>query len=168
MDEDKNSISGDQSETQGLIYKKLTVLEKAAKFKKDESRMQRRGGKKNFKLPFNKRGGVIVNERYMLDHKNYLTLIPQAKVLMDLMHIHWYNEYKVDYGIREAAQKIPCASNTARKAFKQLEERGFITCKSPAIFSSRTECKTRSWRLNWMPWMDKKPTNEWEKWKDQN
>ena len=119
---------------------------------------------KRFKIPFNNRGGVVAMELYLLKHKNYLTLSPQAKVLITLLQQHWRNEKEVDYGTREAAQKIPCSKGTAIKAFKQLEERGFITCVTPAIFSSRTECKARTWKLEWMPFLDRKASNKWEQW----
>jgi len=125
-------------------------------------------GRKRFKIPFNQRGGVVVTEMHMLRHKNYLTLSPQAKVLVNLLQQHWRNEKEVDYGTREAAQKIPCSKSTAMKSFNQLEERGFITCVTPAMFSSRTESKARTWKLEWMPFCDRKPSNKWEIWTDEN
>ncbi len=123
---------------------------------------------KKFKIPFNQRGGVIVMEMHMLKHKNYLTLSPHAKVLINLLHQHWRNDKEVDYGTREAAQKIPSSKRTAMKAFKELEERGFITCKSPAVFSSRTGSKARTWKLEWMPFNDRKASNRWENWSKEN
>lgn len=123
---------------------------------------------KRFKIPFDKRGGVCVLSRQMLNHKNYLTLSASAKVLILLMHEQWRDEMEVDYGIREAAGKIPCSRPTAMKAFRQLEEREFIHKVSESLFSSRTESKTRTWRLTWMPFLSKKPTGEWENWIDEN
>ncbi len=125
-------------------------------------------GRKRFKIPFNQRDGVVVMEMHMLKHKNYLTLSPQAKVLVNLLHQHWRNEKEVDYGTREAAQKIPCSKTTAMKSFNQLEERGFITCVTPAMFSSRTESKARTWKLEWMPFCHRKASNKWEIWTDEN
>ena len=123
---------------------------------------------KRFKIPFNNRGGVVVMDMHMLKHKNYLTLSPQSKVLIILLHQHWRNEKEVDYGTREAADKIPCSKGTAMNAFKQLEDRGFITCVTPAVFSSRTECKARTWKLEWMPFNDRKASNKWEQWSSEN
>ena len=82
---------------------------------------------------------------------------------MILMQIHWHNYKAVDYGIREASKKVPCAYNTARKAFDELIKKGFIEMVEPSIFSSRTESKTRTWRLTWLPFNSIKPTNDWEK-----
>ena len=117
--------------------------------------------KKN-KPKFDGRGGVIVMCRYMLNHDAYITLMPQAKVLMQLLQQHWQDEKEVDYGIREASTKIPCSRKTAMKAFDQLEKRGFITKTSEAMFSSRTFSKSRSWRLNWMPFCGREPTQQWD------
>ena len=123
---------------------------------------------KRFKIPFDKRGGVVVLSLRMIKSESYLSLSPQAKVLITLMQSNWRNEKHVDYGVREATQKIPCAKGTAMKAFKQLEDRGFITLKDESLFSSRTECKSRTWQLEWMPFNDRKPTNKWEEMANEN
>ena len=123
---------------------------------------------RKIKTPFDSRGGVCVISRRMLNHENYLTLSAQAKVLILLMHEQWRDEKEVDFGIREACEKIPCSRPTAMKAFDQLGERGFVHKVSESMFSSRTESKTRTWRLTWMPFMCRKPSCEWEEWTDEN
>lgn len=120
-------------------------------------------GRKRFKLPLDKRGGVLVTSKFLLKSEQYLSLMPQAKVLMMLLQMHWRSDKFVDYGIREAAKKIPCDPKTATKAFNQLQSYGFITCIEQSIFSSRTFSKSRTWRLEWMPFNDQKPQNKWEK-----
>ena len=122
------------------------------------------GRKKKFQLPFDKRGGVVVMSRFMLNHENYLTLPAQAKILMQLMQEQWRDEKEVDYGIREASKKIPCAMNTASKAFNLLRQRDFIVLVDESLFSSRTNSKSRTWRLTWTPWQYKEPTHKWEQW----
>jgi len=122
--------------------------------------------KKKHTLPFDKRGNVLVVRTHLLKSNTYLSLSPQAKVLMMLLQVHWRNDKLVDYGIREAAKKIPCSEKTVRKAFNQLQERGFITCMELAFFSSRTESKSRTWRLEWLPFNDRPPSNKWESWTD--
>lgn len=124
--------------------------------------------RKQPKQPFDNRGGVTVTSIFMLKSEAYLSLIPQAKVLMVLLHLHWRPYKPVDYGVREAADKIPCDPKTASKAFKQLEERGFISCVEQSLFSSRTQSKSRSWRLEWLPFNDCKPRNTWEKLEQKN
>ena len=124
--------------------------------------------KKKHTLPFDNRGNTLVMRTHLLKSNTYLSLSPQAKVLMTLLHIHWKNDKLVDYGVREAAEKIPCDRRTAIKAFNQLQERGFITCMELAFFSSRTQSKSRAWRLEWLPFNDNPPANTWEKWPDEN
>ena len=113
---------------------------------------------------FDSRGGVIVLSLNLIKSQAYQGLSPQAKVLMILLQVHWRDDTLVDYGIREAVEKIPCSDKTASKAFNQLEERGFITCMELAFFSSRTQSKSRSWRLEWMPFNGHLPKNTWEDW----
>lgn len=118
---------------------------------------------KKIRLQFNRRGGVIIFEQRMLKSPAYNQLPAQPKVLMTLMQIHWRHYEPVAYGIREAMAKIPCAKATAQKAFKELEALGFITLMEESLFNSRTMSRSRTWKLNWMPYNDKPPTNEWEK-----
>ena len=119
-------------------------------------------------LPFDKRGGTLAINRRMLNSEAYKTLKPTDKVLMLLLHEQWRNEKPVSYGVREAAQKIPCSINTASKAFNTLQKHGFIECVEQSLFNSRTGSKARDWRLTWLPYIDKPPTNEWEKWQTKN
>ncbi len=65
--------------------------------------------------------------------------------------------------MREAQDKIPCAKNTTSKSFKQLQATGFITLLEESFFSSRTDSKSRVWKLNWMPVRSRNPSNEWDK-----
>lgn len=123
--------------------------------------------KRSKRLPFDSKGGVIVMPSRMLKSNAYLSLKPQAKVLVTLLQLHWSNSKPVDYGIREAAAKTPCDRKTAIKAFKQLREHGFIECVEQSMFNSRENSRSRGWRLTWMPYHGREPTNEWEK-KEEN
>ena len=115
------------------------------------------------RLPFDKKGGVVAIQRRLLASEAYLNLSPQAKALMMLLQTHWSPRGPVDYGVREAEAKIPCSRKTAMRAFKELEEAGFIVKIDESLFSSRTHSKTRTWRLTWMPcWRHREPTNDWE------
>ncbi len=124
--------------------------------------------RKKPKLDYDQRGGVIVVSRAMRESFVYESMPPVAKVLMDLLQLQWRNDKAIAYGVREAAKKIGCQPNTAGKAFSILQERGFIVCENQSLFNSRTGSKTREWRLTWMPFEQKKPTHEWEKWQPQN
>ena len=119
--------------------------------------------KKKNPLPFDKKGGIVALPRRMLTSSNYLSLSAYAKALLPLMQTHWRNDKPVDYGVKEAEEKIPCAYITARKVFYELQEKGFIEMIDESFFSSRTYSKTRTWRLTWLPFNYKEPTREWEK-----
>lgn len=119
-------------------------------------------------LPFDKRGGRITIQGILLKSNAYLSLSAQAKALIQLLHVHWGNYKPVDYGVREAAKKIPCSHHKVGHVFKELQDKGFIVKVDESIFSSRTLSKTRSWRLTWLPYNSREPTNDWEKWTDEN
>lgn len=120
------------------------------------------------KLGFDNRGGVLVVSRSMREQPVYELMPPTAKVLMDLLQMQWRNDKPVAYGVREAGQKIGCKPETAGKAFKALQDRGFIVCEIESLFNSRTGSKARQWRLTWMPFQNRNPTHDWEKWKPEN
>lgn len=118
-------------------------------------------GKKNA-LPFDKRGGVLVKRRGMVESSAYSSLSPHAKALIDLMQLHWRNDEPVAYGVREAQEKIPCCRKKAMKVFDELRNNGFIVMINESLFNSRTCSKARTWRLTWLPFKGKSPTNDWE------
>ena len=120
-------------------------------------------GSKKQSLPFDKHGGVLVIQRKLIESNAYKALTVHAKALIPALQIHWRNEKPVAYGIREAMKTVPCAFNTARKAFDQLEKKGFIVKADESIFNSRTGSKTRTWRLTWLPFDCREPTNDWKK-----
>lgn len=119
--------------------------------------------RKKHRLPFDKRGGVVTCRRDIYTSPAWLALSPVATKLMALLHVHWRNDKAVDYGVREAMEKIGCAKGTARRAFEELQNAGFIEMVDESMFSSRTQSKARTWRLTWLPFKDRLPTNEWEK-----
>ena len=119
--------------------------------------------KKKNKLGYDQRGGVMAVSRGMRESMTYQKMPPAAKVLMDLLHMQWHPDKPVSYGVREAAKKIGCTTNTAGKSFKILIERGFIVCFEQSMFNSKTGSRTRDWRLTWMPFDGKNPTHDWEK-----
>lgn len=124
--------------------------------------------KKKPKLGYDQRGGVLAVSRAMRESLAYVSMPATAKVLMDLLHLQWRNDRLVGYGVMEAAQKIGCTPNTAAKAFKALQERGFIVCEEQSLFNSKTGSKAREWRLTWMPFEYAKPPHNWEKWQREN
>jgi len=115
-------------------------------------------------LPFDKTGGTVVIQRRLVKSDAYLGLSAQAKALLHLMHVYWTPNGPVGFGVREAEQSIPCSRKVARRAFHELQDAGFIVMVAESLFCSRTESKTRTWRLTWLPcWRNRAPTNDWEK-----
>jgi len=115
------------------------------------------------RLPFDSKGGLVAVPLRLLKSEQYCRLSPEAKVLMLMMQVHWRPDDPVAYGVREAMAKISCAKGTAQRAFDQLQSAGFIALVDDSMFSSRTQSRARTWRLTWMPYMGKAPTQEWEK-----
>ncbi len=115
------------------------------------------------KLPFDSVGGVVTIQKRLLASPAYVSLPAQAKALIPLLQQHWRNDKPVDYGLREAAKLIPCSMRTATKTFNKLQDAGFIECVGMSLFNSRDGSKAREWRLTWMPYNGRAPTNEWEK-----
>lgn len=119
---------------------------------------------KKSRLPFDKAGGAVVIQRRMLSSPAYLGLSAQAKVLMTLMQRHWTPAGPVGFGVRQAQDEIPCSRTLALRVFDELAQAGFIVMVDESLFCSRSESKTRTWRLTWMPcWNNRAPTNDWEK-----
>ncbi len=123
--------------------------------------------RKKPKLKFNTAGGVIVMPRRMLESDAYRDLSPQAKTLMVCLQLHWRLDKPISFGIRQASEKIPCALNTAVRAFKALESRGFIRCENQSQFNSRSGSKTREWIITWMPYgdADQIASDDWAVWR---
>ncbi len=110
----------------------------------------------------------MVVSRAMRESYVYESMPASAKVLMDLLQLQWRNDEPVAYGLREAAKRIGCTTNTAGKAFKVLHERGFIICDTESLFNSKSGSKAREWCLTWMPFDHKNPSHNWEKWESEN
>jgi len=120
-------------------------------------------------IRFDKRGNkVITINKRMMQSRNYLTLSSAARSLMIMMHTHWQPNKYTDYGVREAAENLGSSQRTAMRVFDELQTRGFIVCMITSSFSSRTNSKTRSWNLTWLPYIKGDPTHEWEEWVEVN
>lgn len=113
-------------------------------------------------LPYDRRGGVVAIQRRLITADAYLGLSPQGKDLLHLMHVYWRPFEPAGYGVREAEHSIPCCRRIAMRAFRELQDSGFIVMIEESLFCSRAKSKTRTWRLTWMPWNYSDPTNEWE------
>lgn len=64
---------------------------------------------------------------------------------------------------RLAAEGIGLSKRTAGKLFDELEAHGFIAPTAKGYFTLKRGPATQ-WRLTWLPWANKAPTNEWRAW----
>jgi hypothetical protein len=65
---------------------------------------------------------------------------------------------------RDAAAGIGVSKRTAGKLFDELEAHGFIVPIAKGYFTVKHGPATK-WRLTWVPWASRGPTNEWRAWK---
>ena len=75
------------------------------------------------------------------------------------------NNGDIPLSCREAAEYCLIGKSTAKRAFDELIEKGFLKI---GMYSSFTYKKKRSrrWIITHYPYDDKAPTNEWKKWKN--
>lgn len=64
---------------------------------------------------------------------------------------------------RMAAEGIGVSKRTVGKLFDELEEHGFIAATAKGYFTVKRGPATQ-WRLTWLAWANKAPTNEWRSW----
>lgn len=65
--------------------------------------------------------------------------------------------------VREAAKRLGVSNNTASKAFKELEEKGFIIARQKGYFKQKTRHAT-SWILTEFKYNGQLPTKEFMRW----
>ena len=119
--------------------------------------------RKKHTLPFDKAGGVVAIQRRLLTSGASLSLSLHARCLLPLLQVHWRNDKAVDFSTREAAELLSCDRSVAMRAISELQNAGFIRLAEESIFNSRTGSRPRSWVLTWLPFMDRAPSNCWEK-----
>ena len=88
--------------------------------------------------------------RWMLDSPTYLSLSCQARaVLLEIARGHdGTNNGRLGLSVRRAAERCNIAKDTASRAFKDLEERGFVDCVTRGAFNRKSMHATE-WRLTW-------------------
>jgi len=106
--------------------------------------------------------GVLGVPRTVIRSEAYLDMSLPARQLMLHLQDAWKDhEPIIHYSVRRAAKIIGVGVGTATKAFKELEEHGFIRMTEE---SNWLNGKAREWRLTWLTSHKREPTNEWEAW----
>lgn len=91
-------------------------------------------------------------QHWMLDSPAFLALSPiGAKLLIRLSRrYNGFNNGEVSMSVREAENEVGCARNTAVKAFRELQEKGFVSLTRAGAFATKAR-HASTWRLTWLP-----------------
>jgi hypothetical protein len=86
----------------------------------------------------------------LLDSPAYLSLSCAARaVLVEIWRTYnGTNNGRIGLSVRRASERCRIARGTAARAFRELEERGFIECMTKGAFSMKAPHATE-WRLTW-------------------
>ncbi len=86
--------------------------------------------------------------RWLLDSPAYLSLsCPARAVLVEIVRCYdGFNNGRIGLSVRKAAERCRIAPGTAKRAFEELQDRGFIVCVTKGAFSRKTLHATE-WRL---------------------
>lgn len=121
------------------------------------SKAKGRGGKK--------RSFVMI--RYdIMESDAWRSLSPVARcVWTEVMHrYNSFNNGEISLSCREAANLCNVSKNTASKAFKDLQERGFLAVGVYSSFTCKYKRATR-WSITHERLKDNPPTHQWKKYK---
>ncbi len=108
----------------------------------------------------------VMIENRMQDSNAWRSLTPNARaVWLEIVRRHnGNNNGDIPLSCREAAELCNISANTAGRAFKQLQEHGFIKIAQYSDFRLKLKKATR-WSLTHVHMDGQPPTQEWMKWK---
>lgn len=72
-----------------------------------------------------------------------------------------HNNGKLVLSIRDASKRMKCSPTTAGEAFADLVEHGFITLRSPHVYTQQI---AREWEITFYGCGGKAPTDLWRQW----
>jgi len=111
-------------------------------------------------------GGVLGVPREVIRSGAYLDMSSNAQVLMVHLQDVWKDyEPVIHYSTRRVVNILGVSAGTASKAFKELEEHGFIQMAEESDWQNG---RAREWRLTWLTANGREPTNEWKAWVKSN
>ena len=102
----------------------------------------------------------------MMDSAAWRNLPPTARcVWLELKRrYNGSNNGEIPLSCREAAKLVNVSKDTAARALRMLQERGFAKIGRPSGFNVKIRLSTR-WILTDEPLGDCRPTNEWRDWR---
>ena len=115
------------------------------------------------RVTFKRKEGVVGIPRIMIRSKAYKCLSGKsAKLITVLQDVYNPNEYVVHYSTKRAEEAMQMSHPTVCKAFQELMDKGFIELIGLHDWMNG---KAREWRLTWLPFNGREPTDEWQFWK---
>lgn len=111
----------------------------------------------------------VCHFRWQLKTPAWQALSMTARCLeMELKSLYnGINNGELYLSVREAARRLGIADNTANKAFKELEERGFIIAKHKGHFKQKVRHAT-SWILTEFEYNGQLATKDFMRWEQKN
>ncbi len=100
----------------------------------------------------------------MMESPAWLSLSCNAKcVWLEIRHrFKGDNNGNIPLSCREAAQLNKISKVTAKRAFDELEEKGFIKVALYSTFTNKQKT-SRRWIMTHEPFNERPPTNEWKR-----
>lgn len=130
------------------------------------SRRQRRGRKHNAKGRSIGKKRFVMLVHWLLDSPAWRSMKCEPKQLyVELRRrFNGSNNGEIFYSIRDAARDLHVAKATAQKAFRELQDKGFIKCARLGSFHYKTR-HASLWILTEDSYRDQLPTKEFMHWK---
>ena len=99
----------------------------------------------------------------LLRHPAFQALSADAIRVLIQMHLgfHGYNNGRVGFSVRQAAECLHSGSGRATRAIDQLQEYGFIICHAQSSFNMKTK-KSREWEITFQDMPNGPPSHTWK------
>jgi hypothetical protein len=112
---------------------------------------------------YKRQGSYIRKWAEWMESPAYRDLKPPARCLLDEFQLIYRpgRNGQLSISTRRAAELLRVSENTAKNAFYELVEHGFIALTKDEMFVQRM---AREWRLTIEPSNGHEPTDDWRKW----
>src|SRR5690348_12774141 len=93
--------------------------------------------------------------RYVLETAAFRALSGNACKLLVLVAIRHdgHNNGRISFSVREAAEQVGCAINTAARLFSELQDKGFLELNERGSFTRKNR-HASTWRVTFFPSRD--------------
>lgn len=116
--------------------------------------------KRAFFKYYKHKGGITCLPNDVIKSPAYKALSAKARcLLLEMQHL-WRPQIngRIVFSNKMAQERLNCAENTARDAFRELEKTGFI---ERILEGNWLKGNAREWRLTYQSYKGREPTNEW-------